>query len=166
MVQYTYLKVTRCRYIDRAHRPNFCFYLQKYNNSIDVHLIFHVFWWYSSSIISFEQILISHFSFTSYLCLIKDSFTHGRRTGSFFSKFCTVRFSQRWFYYHLKIFKKYEFSQNLKVVVQKQRQPCPFQFWTSQGRGSPFFKIYPWNFITYGFFIDKKNDVLFMFLYL
>ena len=69
----------------------------------------------------------------------KNSFTHGRRTGPFFSKFYTVRFSQTWLFYHLKIFKKYEFSQNLEVVAQKLHPPCLFQFWTSQGRGSPIF---------------------------
>ena len=42
------------------------------------------------------------------------------------SKFYTVRFSQKWFFYHLKIFKRYEFSQNLKVVAQKLPLPLPF----------------------------------------
>ena len=44
------------------------------------------------------------------------------------SKSYTVRFSQIWFFYHLKIFKSYEFSQNLKVVAQKLPLPHPFQF--------------------------------------
>ena len=66
--------------------------------------------------------------FVSLSTVTKNSFTHGWRTGPFFFKFYTVRFSQRWFYYHLKIFKKYEFPKNLKVVAQKLCPPCPFQF--------------------------------------
>ena len=70
---------------------------------------------------------ISPHSFIA-VTLVKNSFTHGRRTGPFFSKFYTVRYSQRWFYYHLKTFKKYEFSQNLEIVAQKLCPPRPFQF--------------------------------------
>ena len=44
------------------------------------------------------------------------------------SKFYTIRFSQKWFFYHLNIFKRYEFLQNLKVIAQKLRPPCPIQF--------------------------------------
>ena len=72
----------------------------------------------------FDQNSLAHNPIT--ITLFKNSFTHGRRTGPFFSKFYTVRYSQRWFYYHLKFFKKWEFSQNLKVVAQKQHPPRPF----------------------------------------
>ena len=43
------------------------------------------------------------------------------------SKFYTIGFSQIWFFYHLKIFKSYEFSQNLKVVAQKLCPPRIFK---------------------------------------
>ena len=53
---------------------------------------------------------------------------------------------QKWFYYHLNIFKRYEFSQNLKVVAQKLSPPRPFQFWTSEGRGSLILWATPFKF--------------------
>ena len=45
-----------------------------------------------------------------------------------FSKFYTRKVSKIWFYYHLQIFKRYEFSQNLEGVVQNLSLLCPFQF--------------------------------------
>ena len=89
--------------------------------------------------------------------LTKNSFTHGQRTGPFFSKFYAVRFSQRWLYYHLKIFKKYEFPQNLKVVAQKLCPPRSFQFWTSQGCGSPIFWDIPLKFSSLRDFLLTKK---------
>ena len=68
------------------------------------------------------------------------------------SKFYIVRFSQKWFYYQLKIFKKYEFSQNLEGVAQKLCLPRPFLFWTSEECGSIYYR--------------QRNDVLFIFFYL
>ena len=64
------------------------------------------------------------------------------------SKFYNIRFSHKWFFYHLKIFKRYEFSQNLKVVAQKLRPPCPFQILTSEGCGSLNFDVTPFKFLS------------------
>ena len=50
------------------------------------------------------------------------------RLGLFFPFFFPVGFNKKSFYYHLTIFRKYEFSQNLEGVAQKVRPPHPFQF--------------------------------------
>ena len=63
-----------------------------------------------------------------------------------FCNFFTIKDIKKQFYYHLNIFQKYEFSQNLMVVAQKLSPPCPFQFWNSEGRGSPNFWVTPFKF--------------------
>ena len=57
----------------------------------------------------------------------------------FFSSFEMVENIKKLFFSNSKILQKYEFSQNLEHVAQKLSPTRPFQFLTSQGRGSLIF---------------------------
>ena len=56
-----------------------------------------------------------------------------------FCNSCTIENIKKWSYYHLNIFKKYKFSQNLEDVAQKLSLPRPFLFSACQGHGSSNF---------------------------
>ena len=64
--------------------------------------------------------------------------------GTFFQTFIIIKISKN----DSKIFKKYNFSQNLEGVAQKLSPPRPFQFWTSQGCGSLLRWAMPFIFST------------------
>ena len=66
--------------------------------------------------------------------LCKDVSRYGRKTSwRFFSKLKSSRNMKIWYYYHLKIFKKYSFFQSFKAIAQKLCLPGPIEFWNSIG---------------------------------
>ena len=101
------------------------------------HLTTHYFWantyLHSSVAVKIPQV------WTPYRWAMQELLQYGLTSFWIFCNSCTIENIKNWSYYHLNIFKKYEFSQNLEDVAQKLSLPRPFLFWACQGRGSSNF---------------------------